>query len=77
MSITMTTRVAVLGGGHGVAAVLASLRDASMDLTAIVTTADDGGSSGDLRRRFGGPAVGDLRRSLIALSDGASTCWRP
>ena len=68
----MTTRVAVLGGGHGVAAVLAALRDAPVDLTAIVTTADDGGSSGDLRRRFGGPAVGDLRRSLIALSDGAN-----
>jgi len=72
MSMLMTTRVAVLGGGHGVAAVLAALRDAPVDLTAIVTTADDGGSSGDLRRRFGGPAVGDLRRSLIALSDGAN-----
>ena len=68
----MTTRVAVLGGGHGVAAVLAALRDARVELTAIVTTADDGGSSGDLRRRFGGPAVGDLRRSLVALSDGTN-----
>ena len=68
----MTARVAVLGGGHGVAAVLAALRDAPVELTAIVTTADDGGSSGDLRRRFGGPAVGDLRRSLIALSDGTN-----
>jgi uncharacterized cofD-like protein len=65
----MSTRVAVLGGGTGVAAVLRALRDAPLDLTAIVTTADDGGSSGDLRRRFGGPAVGDLRRSLIALSN--------
>ena len=65
----MTVRVAVLGGGHGVAAVLEALRDAAVELTAIVTTADDGGSSGELRRRFGGPAVGDLRRSLIALSD--------
>jgi uncharacterized cofD-like protein len=72
MSMTTTARVAVLGGGHGVAAVLASLRDAPVDLTAIVTTADDGGSSGDLRQRFGGPAVGDLRRSLIALSDGTN-----
>ncbi len=68
----MTARVAVLGGGHGAAAVLAALRDAPVELTAIVTTADDGGSSGDLRRRFGGPAVGDLRRSLIALSDGTN-----
>lgn len=68
----MTERVAVLGGGHGVAAVLAALRDTPVGLTAIVTTADDGGSSGDLRRRFGGPAVGDLRRSLVALSDGSN-----
>ena len=68
----MRARVAVLGGGHGVAAVLAALRDAPLELTAIVTTADDGGSSGDLRQRFGGPAVGDLRRSLIALSDGTN-----
>jgi uncharacterized cofD-like protein len=70
--MSMTERVVVLGGGHGVAAVLAALRDTPVDLTAIVTTADDGGSSGDLRRRFGGPAVGDLRRSLIALSDGTN-----
>ena len=72
MSMSTTARVAVLGGGHGVAAVLAALRDAPVELTAIVTTADDGGSSGDLRRRFGGPAVGDLRRSLVALSDGTN-----
>src|SRR3984885_11908989 len=67
--MAMTTRVAVLGGGHGVAAVLRALRDADLELTAVVTTADDGGSSGALRRRFGGPAVGDMRRSLIARSD--------
>lgn len=72
MSMSTTARVAVLGGGHGVAAVLSALRDAPVELTAIVTTADDGGSSGDLRRRFGGPAVGDLRRSLVALSDGTN-----
>jgi uncharacterized cofD-like protein len=69
MGMAMRARVAVLGGGHGVAAVLGALRDAPVELTAIVTTADDGGSSGELRRRFGGPAVGDLRRSLAALSD--------
>jgi uncharacterized cofD-like protein len=61
--------VTVLGGGHGVAAALEALRDQGHDLTAVVTTADDGGSSGDLRRREGGGAVGDLRRALIALSD--------
>ena len=73
MSMSATARIAVLGGGHGVAAVLGALRDAPADLTAVVSTADDGGSSGDLRRRFGGPAVGDIRRSLIALSDQGST----
>jgi uncharacterized cofD-like protein len=61
-------RVTVLGGGHGVAAALEALRDDGHDLTAVVTIADDGGSSGELRRRGGGAAVGDLRRALIALS---------
>jgi uncharacterized cofD-like protein len=61
-------RVAVLGGGHGLASVLRTLRDAQHELSAIVTVADDGGSSGELRRRDGGPAVGDLRRSLEALT---------
>jgi uncharacterized cofD-like protein len=62
-------RIAVFGGGHGLAAVLRALRDEGADLTVIVTVADDGGSSGQLRRRGDGPAVGDLRRSLIALAD--------
>jgi uncharacterized cofD-like protein len=64
----MEERVAVLGGGHGLDAVLRALRDADVRLTVIVTVADDGGSSGELRRRLEGPAVGDLRRSLTALS---------
>jgi uncharacterized cofD-like protein len=61
-------RIAVLGGGHGLAAVLRALRDDQVELTVIVTVADDGGSSGALRSRGGGPAVGDLRRSLEALT---------
>jgi len=60
-------RIVVLGGGHGLAAVARALRDDAGQLTLIVTIADDGGSSGELRRRREGPAVGDLRRSLIAL----------
>lgn len=64
----MGARVTVLGGGHGSAAVIHALREEAHELTVIVTTADDGGSSGKLRRSFGGPAVGDLRRALIALS---------
>jgi uncharacterized cofD-like protein len=61
-------RVTVIGGGHGLAAVLRALRQEPCELTVVVTVADDGGSSGELRRRHGGPAVGDLRRALIALA---------
>jgi uncharacterized cofD-like protein len=64
----MCGRIVVLGGGHGVASVLHALREDPVELTVIVTVADDGGSSGELRRRWGGPAVGDVRRSLIALA---------
>lgn len=64
----MGARVAILGGGHGLAAVAQCLRDDCCELTAVVATSDDGGSSGELRRHREGPAVGDLRRSLIALT---------
>jgi uncharacterized cofD-like protein len=75
----VSRRVVILGGGHGVATVLRALRDDDLELTAVVTVADDGGSSGELRRRLGGPAVGDLRRCLLALSDddAALTLGRP
>ncbi len=59
----------MLGGGHGLASVLRALSNDPAELTVIVTIADDGGSSGELRRRREGPAVGDLRRSLLALTD--------
>jgi uncharacterized cofD-like protein len=64
------TRVVALGGGTGLPVVLAGLSaaHAALDLTAIVTTCDDGGSSGELRRRFGMPAPGDVRNCLVALS---------
>ena len=64
----MPVHVAILGGGHGVAVVLRALRGHDTSLTAIITVADDGGSSGELRRRWGSPGVGDMRRSLIALT---------
>jgi uncharacterized cofD-like protein len=61
-------RIVVLGGGHGLASVLGALGDSAGELTVIVTVADDGGSSGELRQRGAGPAVGDLRRSLVTLA---------
>ncbi len=60
-------RVVALGGGHGLAASLAALRLVTDDLTAVVTVADDGGSSGRLRREFGCLPPGDLRMALAAL----------
>jgi uncharacterized cofD-like protein len=60
-------RVVALGGGHGLSASLASLRRLVDDLTAVVTVADNGGSSGRLRREFGVLPPGDLRQALAAL----------
>jgi uncharacterized cofD-like protein len=60
-------RVAALGGGHGLAANLHALRTFCDDLTAVVTVADNGGSSGRLRRELGVLPPGDLRMALAAL----------
>jgi uncharacterized cofD-like protein len=61
------TSVVALGGGHGLAASLSALRRVVDDLTAVVTVADNGGSSGRLRREFGALPPGDLRMALAAL----------
>jgi uncharacterized cofD-like protein len=70
-------RVVALGGGHGLYASLSGLRRVTRDLTAIVTVADDGGSSGRLRREFGVLPPGDLRMALAALcgDDSWGTTW--
>jgi uncharacterized cofD-like protein len=60
-------RVTALGGGHGLYASLSALRRLPLDLTAVVTVADDGGSSGRLRSEFGVLPPGDLRMALAAL----------
>jgi uncharacterized cofD-like protein len=57
-----------LGGGHGLSATLKAALQLTQDVTAIVTTADDGGSSGKLRQRMDYGAPGDLRRCLLALA---------
>ena len=60
-------RVVALGGGHGLAATLTALRTITSQVTAIVTVADNGGSSGRLREEFGVLPPGDLRMALSAL----------
>lgn len=59
--------VVALGGGHGLAASLSALRRVTSELTAVVTVADNGGSSGRLREEFGALPPGDLRMALAAL----------
>jgi uncharacterized cofD-like protein len=61
--------VVALGGGHGLSASLRALRHVSDRLTAVVTVADDGGSSGRLREELGVLPPGDLRMALAALTD--------
>ena len=65
--------VVALGGGHGLAASLSALRLVTDRITAVVTVADDGGSSGRLREEFGVLPPGDLRMALAALCD--DTAW--
>jgi uncharacterized cofD-like protein len=64
----MSDRIAVLGGGTGLFTALSGLRHHDVDLSAIVTMADSGGSSGRLRDEFGTLPAGDVRRCLVALA---------
>jgi uncharacterized cofD-like protein len=73
----LNPKVVALGGGHGLFASLSALRRVTRQLTAVVTVADDGGSSGKLRREFGVLPPGDLRMALAALcgDDEWGTTW--
>ena len=62
-------KIVIVGGGHGLAQVLLGLKEYSANLTAIVTVADSGGSSGRLREEFNIVAPGDIRNCLVALAD--------
>ncbi len=62
-------RVVAIGGGHGLAALLSGLKHHTSNITAIVTVADDGGSSGRLRREMGMLPPGDFRMCISALAD--------
>jgi uncharacterized cofD-like protein len=66
-------KIVALGGGHGLYASLSALRLLDVDVTAVVTVADDGGSSGRIRRELGLLPPGDLRMALSALA----TEWLP
>lgn len=62
-------KIVCLGGGTGLNCLLSGLRDYSNDITAVVSVADDGGSSGRLRSGFGLLPPGDIRNCISALSD--------
>ncbi len=62
-------RVVAIGGGTGLSTLLRGLKEHTSNLTAVVTVADDGGSSGKLREQLGVPAVGDIRNCIVALAD--------
>ncbi len=76
MSGPRPPRIAALGGGTGLSNLLRGLKTAPLDLTAIVTVADDGGSSGRLRRELGVLPPGDIRNCLVALADDESLLGR-
>jgi len=62
-------KIVAIGGGHGLATLLRGLKEYTYNLTAVVTVADDGGSSGKLRRTLGILPPGDIRNCLAALSN--------
>ncbi|HEX4701904.1 MAG TPA: uridine diphosphate-N-acetylglucosamine-binding protein YvcK [Pseudonocardiaceae bacterium] len=64
-----------LGGGHGLHVTLTALRAITPEITAVVTVADDGGSSGRLRRELGSLPPGDLRKAMLALATPDAGPW--
>lgn len=69
MELSRGPKVVAIGGGHGLSMLLRGLKNKTSNITAIVTVADDGGSSGRLREEMGIIAPGDLRNCLVALAD--------
>ncbi len=66
---THRPRIVVIGGGTGLPVILKNLRNRHVDITAVVTVADDGGSSGILRNYINVVPPGDIRNVMVALSD--------
>lgn len=65
----MNNKIVAIGGGHGLSRVLSSLSESTQQVSAIVATTDNGGSTGKLRQEFGGIAFGDIRNCLSHLVD--------
>jgi uncharacterized cofD-like protein len=68
-SLARGPHIAAIGGGTGQSTLLRGLKEVSSNITAVVTVADDGGSSGKLRDELGVPPVGDIRNCIAALAD--------
>ncbi|MGI8703593.1 MAG: gluconeogenesis factor YvcK family protein [Candidatus Limnocylindrales bacterium] len=68
-SLARGPRIVAIGGGTGLSTLLRGLKEFSSNITAVVTVADDGGSSGKLRTELGIPPVGDIRNCIAALAD--------
>lgn len=62
-------RIVAIGGGTGLSTLLRGLKERTSNVTAVVTVADDGGSSGRLRQELGVPPMGDIRNCMAALAD--------
>jgi uncharacterized cofD-like protein len=67
--LTQGRKIVVIGGGTGLSTMLRGLKQYSANITAIVTVADDGGSSGKLQKQLGILPPGDIRNCLVALAD--------
>ncbi len=67
--LTQGRRIVVIGGGTGLSTMLRGLKQYSANITAIVTVADDGGSSGKIKKQLGILPPGDIRNCLVALAD--------
>ena len=75
-SLARGPRIVAIGGGTGQSTLLRGLKEVSSNITAVVTVADDGGSSGRLRNELGVPPVGDIRNCIAALADAEPSMGR-
>ncbi len=65
----MNKKVVILGGGTGLSSLLRGLKQYPLEITAVVSVCDDGKSTGRLREEFNTPAVGDIRKVIVSLSE--------